>query len=309
MRQIFAEQCDKLPVLVNQDTCAGKTYIVTGANNGLGLETARHLVGSSALRVILAVRNTTSGAAAKADIERTTGRTGVAEVWHLDLASFASVREFASKAEKELDRVDGLIENAGVMMDKWTVAEGMETSMTVNVVSTMLLAVLLMPVLMKSAKQHDIKPRVVFVVSGLGFQPAARKELVKGGQTNILEGLNNEKQQNMDSRYVYDKDQKKYEADSRPRYSLTKLVEMYAVRALAEACPFQKNNIIINMVAPGICSTGLGVDTRTFVRAAQGAIRAVLARTAEEGSRTILHALLQDESSHGKHLSGCKIKE
>src|SRR4051812_6163623 len=108
MRQIFAEQYVKLPVVVDKTTCYGKTYIVTGANVGLGLETARHLVRSSALRVILGVRNTSAGKAAKADIERTTGRKGVVEVWHLDLASSESVKTFASKAEKDLDRIDGV---------------------------------------------------------------------------------------------------------------------------------------------------------------------------------------------------------
>lgn len=95
----------------------------------------------------------------------------------------------------------------------------------------------------------------------------------------------------------------------RHSYSLTKLVEMYAVRAFADTYPVDKTNVIINMVAPGICSTGLARDTRTFMRAAQGVICAVFARTAEEGSRTILHAVTADESTHGKHLSGCKVKE
>ena len=84
---------------------------------------------------------------------------------------------------------------------------------------------------------------------------------------------------------------------------------MYTVRAFAEAYPFDKTNVIINMVAPGICSTDLGRDTSAFVRAAQGVIRAIWARSAEEGSRTILHAVISDESSHGKHLSGCQVKE
>jgi NAD(P)-dependent dehydrogenase (short-subunit alcohol dehydrogenase family) len=201
MHQIFAEQCVKLPVVIDRDTCSGKTYIVTGANNGLGLETARHLVRGSASRVILAVRNTKAGEEAKADIERTTGRKDVAEVWHLDLASYASVVNFATKAKKELDRIDGLVENAGVMLDKWTVAKGgMETSMTVNVVSTMFLGVLLAPVLMETVKRHNTNPRIVFLVSGLGFQSGARKELGKGGQTSILEGLNQQKKQIMDER-------------------------------------------------------------------------------------------------------------
>lgn len=201
MRQIFAEQYVKLPLLVDTDTFTGKTYIVTGSNNGLGLETARHLVRSSATRVILAVRNIAAGETAKADIERTTGRKGVAEVWHLDLSFTASVKEFVKKAEKELDRVDGLIENAGVYLDSWTVAEGgMETTMTVNVINTIFLGVLMMPKLMESAKKYNIKPCVVFLVSGLGFTPQAQKELAKEGKDNILQGLNNPKQQNMDQR-------------------------------------------------------------------------------------------------------------
>lgn len=200
MKQIFAEQYVKLPVLVDRNTCSGKTYIVTGSNNGLGLETARHLVGSSASRVILAVRNISAGETAKIDIERSTRRTGVVEVWHLDLASYASVKSFAAKAAKELGRLDGLIENAGIMLDKWTTAEDMETSMTVNVVNTMFLGMLLMPKLIESAQKYGIKPRLVFLVSGLGFQKGSKEQLAKGGQVDILKGINKPKEQSMDER-------------------------------------------------------------------------------------------------------------
>jgi NAD(P)-dependent dehydrogenase (short-subunit alcohol dehydrogenase family) len=199
-KQILLEQYATLPVLVDQNTCFGKTYIVTGGNIGLGLETARHLVGSSASRVILAVRNTTSGATAKTDIERTTGRKGVLEVWNLDLASSASVKKFASKAAQELDRIDGLVENAGVFLDTWSLAEGFETSMTVNVINTMFLGVLMMPLMIESAKKYGLQPRIVFLVSGLGFQAAARGELVKAGQSSIFQGTNNRKEQNMNAR-------------------------------------------------------------------------------------------------------------
>ncbi|KAH7095520.1 hypothetical protein FB567DRAFT_601438 [Paraphoma chrysanthemicola] len=293
MRTIFAEQYVKLPVLVDSTTCFGRTYIVTGANNGLGLETARHLVGASSARVILAVRNISAGEKAKLDIERTTRRNGVVQVWHLDLASAESVQGFAAKAEAELDRIDGLIENAGVWLDAWTLAEGgMEMCMTVNVINTMFLAVLMMPKLMESAKQFGLQPRLVFVVSGLGFQAMARKELTKGGKVDVFNGLNDQKQQSMGS-----------------RYALTKLVEAYAIRALAAAYPVEKTNVVINMVSPGICATGLARDTHMLVRAAQSVLHAVVARTAEEGSRTILHAMLADEGTHGKHLSGCKVKD
>lgn len=84
---------------------------------------------------------------------------------------------------------------------------------------------------------------------------------------------------------------------------------MYAVRAFAETYPFSKTHVIINMVGPGVCSTALARDTRMVMRAVQGVIRAIWARTAEQGSRTILHAVITDESSHGRYLSACEIKE
>jgi NAD(P)-dependent dehydrogenase (short-subunit alcohol dehydrogenase family) len=200
--QVFIEQYKKLPVLVEPGTCSGKVYIVTGANSGLGLETARHLVRGSAAKVILACRNVSAGKQAKADIERTTGRTGVAEEWPLDLASFVSVQAFAKRACTELERVDALIENAGVFLDKFEIVEGNETTMTVNVVSTIFLAILMMPKLMESAKKFGIQPHVVFVVSALGFQ--MEKELAKSkGRNKLFDGINDAKIANMDDRWAF----------------------------------------------------------------------------------------------------------
>lgn len=80
MLKVSVEQLKKVPMLVSESTCSGKTYIVTGSNTGLGLETARHLVQFAASRVILAVRNMTAGETAQKDIEKSTGRQGIVEV-------------------------------------------------------------------------------------------------------------------------------------------------------------------------------------------------------------------------------------
>ena len=80
MLRLTAEQYKKLPILANESTCSGKTYIVTGSNSGLGLETARHLVEFSASCVVLAVRNLRAGETAKMEIEKSTGRRGVIQV-------------------------------------------------------------------------------------------------------------------------------------------------------------------------------------------------------------------------------------
>ena len=83
----------------------GRSAVVTGANSGLGLVTARELARAGA-RVVLAVRDTTRGERAASTI------AGDTEVRELDLADLASVRAFAHGWDGELDL---LINNAGVM--------------------------------------------------------------------------------------------------------------------------------------------------------------------------------------------------
>ena len=80
---------------------------------------------------------------------------------------------------------------------------------------------------------------------------------------------------------------------------------MYAVREFAARFPVKDTGVIINMIAPGLCSTSLGRDAKSSTRAVQQALRAFMARTAEEGSRTLLHGIVAGEETHGKHLSGC----
>lgn len=93
------------------------------------------------------------------------------------------------------------------------------------------------------------------------------------------------------------------------RYPLSKLVEECAARQLAALCPVERTGVTITLVAPGLCSTGLGRDAGTFTKVMHEAVRAMMARTAEVGSRTILHGLVVGPDGHGKLLSGCKIKE
>src|ERR1700676_954611 len=83
----------------------GRSVIVTGANSGIGRAAAHALAGAGA-RVVLAVRDLDKGRAAAAEM------AGETEVRRLDLASLASVREFAAAWEGDLDL---LINNAGVM--------------------------------------------------------------------------------------------------------------------------------------------------------------------------------------------------
>ena len=117
---------------------------------------------------------------------------------HLDMASSASVQSFAKKASTELDRIDGLVANAGVMIDAWSTAEGMETSITVNVINTLFLGVLMLPKVSESAHKFWIHPTIVFVVSVLGY--TVKDEMDKSREGSVFDGLNNRKRADMDKR-------------------------------------------------------------------------------------------------------------
>jgi NAD(P)-dependent dehydrogenase (short-subunit alcohol dehydrogenase family) len=109
----------------------GRTAVITGANTGLGYETAAALAAKGA-RVVLAVRNTDKGNDAAARIGDATPGASV-EVQKLDLTSLASIRAAADQLRSTYDTVDLLINNAGVMMTpKGITKDGFELQFGTN---------------------------------------------------------------------------------------------------------------------------------------------------------------------------------
>lgn len=163
-------QVTDLPMAMTPELASGKTYIVTGSNGGLGYEAAKHLVSMGAATIVMAVRTVSKGEAAQAEIEAATRRKGVIKVWALDKTSYDSVKAFAERVIAELDHVDALIDNAGVAQSSSAKPEGHAENMTVNVYSTLLLAVLLMPSMSAFAKRSGTTPHIVLISSGASFQ-------------------------------------------------------------------------------------------------------------------------------------------
>jgi NAD(P)-dependent dehydrogenase (short-subunit alcohol dehydrogenase family) len=175
----MANQPHNLPLLATTEICSGGTYIVTGASGGIGFEVAKHLAMLGAAKIILGVRNVSAGETAKTEIEAATGTSNVAEVWALDLTSYDSVKAFAKRAAMELDRIDALIENAGVASYQRVMAEGHLLDVTVNVLSTLLLGVLLLPKMSENAQRFGILPHIVVVTSQFSFQSEAEWNKIK----------------------------------------------------------------------------------------------------------------------------------
>jgi NAD(P)-dependent dehydrogenase (short-subunit alcohol dehydrogenase family) len=126
----------------------GRTFVITGANSGIGLGAAQALAAKGA-RIVLAVRNTAKGEAAARTID------GDTEVRQLDLADLASVRAFAETVQGD---IDVLINNAGVMnVPLAHTADGFEMQIGTNHLGHFALTNLLLP---------HITDRVVVVASG-----------------------------------------------------------------------------------------------------------------------------------------------
>ncbi|WP_392841280.1 oxidoreductase [Streptomyces sp. LN500] len=124
---------------------SGRTAVVTGANSGIGLVTARELARGGA-RVLLACRDESRGKEAESRIRAAVPGARV-EFAALDLADLSSVREFA--AAYPSDRLDLLINNAGVMaLPYGRTADGFETQFGVNHLGHFALAGLLLPKLL-----------------------------------------------------------------------------------------------------------------------------------------------------------------
>ena len=127
----------------------GRVAVVTGANGGLGLETARALAGAGA-HVVMAARNRDKAEQARADILAEHPDASL-RIVPLDLASLESVRVAAAAILDTQDRIDILVNNAGVMgIPERRTADGFEMQFGTNHLGHFALTALLMPALAKS---------------------------------------------------------------------------------------------------------------------------------------------------------------
>ncbi|KAF1967489.1 short chain dehydrogenase [Bimuria novae-zelandiae CBS 107.79] len=268
----------------------GKTVIVTGANIGLGLEAARHFARLGAEKVIIAARNMEAAQKAKASIELSTKcGPSVVECWSLDLCSYDAVKAFAARCTT-LPRLDCLLENAGVSKYRFYKTPGAldELQITTNVVSTFLLALLVLPKLKETALKYDTQPHLTIVTSELHHQTTIpeRKALRKGVHATLLDALNDPRTSSRSG-----------------RYPVSKLLQVLMLRELASTLG-SDYPVVINCVNPGFCHSAL---TRDFAPIAYIGKIAMRARTTEVGSRTLVHAASAGRESYGEYLSNCQV--
>lgn len=133
----------------------GKICLITGANSGIGFETAKALAKMGS-HVVMACRNESKALAAQEEIIRETGNSNV-DVLLVDMSSLESVREFAATFKNKYQKLDVLINNAGIMLSKREVSpDGFELQYAVHVLGPFLLTHLLLDLLRKSSPSRVI---------------------------------------------------------------------------------------------------------------------------------------------------------
>ncbi|KAK3327680.1 short-chain dehydrogenase/reductase-like protein [Cercophora scortea] len=285
LTELVTGQFRTLPVPTTDYT--GKTIIVTGGSGGIGLECARHFTRLGAQKVVIACRNTEQGEAAKQDIETSTSTREVVEVWPLDLTSFESVKAFCRRADTTLDRLDVLLENAGVFVSEFALlaeAEGHETTVTVNVLSTFLMAVLLLPKLRATAARFNVTPHLTIVGSDAHYYA----KFPERNEPNIFEAL---KRSTPDALVE--------------RYNVSKLLSVLLTRQLAQRCLATGNAaVVINTANPGFCRSKLFRNLPGVLDVVARTLMFLFARTNEMGARALLAAA---DGPHGAFVMNCKV--
>ncbi|WP_405897636.1 oxidoreductase [Streptomyces sp. NBC_00727] len=238
---------------------SGRTAVVTGANSGIGLLTARELARCGA-RVLLACRDERRGKEA-ADRIRYAVRGADVEFAALDLADLSSVREFA--AGYRADRLDLLINNAGVMaLPYGRTADGFETQFGVNHLGHFALTGLLLPRLLATEGA-----RVVTVSSGLH----ALADIDMGD-------LNSERNYR---RWI--------------AYGRSKTANLLFVHELARRAAAAGSGLVAAAAHPGYASTNLQtaaarMENRRAAERVMGLANRVVAQSASAGALPTLYA-------------------
>ena len=272
---------------------AGKNIIVTGANAGLGLETAVKFTALHADRVILGVRSLPKGIAARQRIEANTGRKGVVEAWELDMSNYDSVQQFAKRACDDLCHLDVVVLNAGISPKEYVVGwEGWESTLQVNVMGTALLGLLLLPKMKASKTLEQGTPHLIIVTSE-AHRWLEDKDLpdAKPYGGNLLEAVNAKPTEGQSW-------------DGMLQNARTKLFDMYITQALATLSTQTsgENQVIVTSLCPGACKSELARDFKSAGVAYVFALKMfdlLFNKSTEEGARAYVSAASLGHEAHG----------
>ncbi|BGP57890.1 hypothetical protein JCM8202_006263 [Rhodotorula sphaerocarpa] len=277
----------------------GQVALVTGATSGLGFETAKHFARLNISKLVLPVRSRPKGEQTIASLyAQVPSFRGQIHLVDLDLSRLASIPLCVSQLRSGLDleRLDFAILNAGVAHTRFvaTQEDAYEETMQVNVLATGLLAVMLLPLLSQTADLPalpggtTLKPQLEIVASEVHYwvNPANLPRSGSGAPGSFLSELCSEP----------------YHARLPPleAYQISKLLDVFLARKLAALPAAEK--VQVTATNPGLCKSAFRDESGPVV----AGLLNLISWRAEFGSRTFLHAVLNDFPS-GSYISAGQL--
>lgn len=279
-------------------TIPGKVVVITGANTGIGKETAKELARRGA-KVYMACRDMKRCNEARDDIIFESKNPNV-YCRECDLASFESIKKFVSEFKKESNQLDILIANGGVMRcPRMLTKEGIELQIGVNHFGHFLLTTSLLDLLKVS---QLTKISVHFITIQYFFQKSAPSRIIVVSSLAHTRGHINTNDLNSEKNY-----------DSGAAYNQSKLANVLFTRALSKR--LQGTDVTVNALHPGVVSTELGRHMGVFSSWwGKIFVRPFLwpfMKTPESGAQTTLYLALDPEVEKvtGKYFSDCELKQ
>ncbi|KAI8627607.1 hypothetical protein F5Y19DRAFT_173544 [Xylariaceae sp. FL1651] len=268
----------------------GQVAVITGSTSGLGLEASRQLLALGLGGLILAVRSVEKGEKVASSF-RVQYPEAEIRVWPLEMESYTSIQAFARRAETELRRLDIAILNAGLQTGTFETipSTGHERYIQVNYLSTMLLAILLLPVL---------KAKAVGASEKLGRLTIVSSGTARGAKLSVPP----------DARILSALDDKSLPWDPVSRYAISKMLGHLFIVELAQRLSAD-DGVIVNLVDPGLVKgTNLQGSAPLPVAIFFYCYKALLARSLPVGASTYVDAVMvQGKESHGCYITNWKI--
>ena len=256
----------------DNETMTGKTVVITGASGGIGLETARGIALRGA-RIVMVVRSRERGEAAIADIRRTVPDAAI-ELVLADLYSLDAVRAAGAELRAKLERVDVLVNNAGMIHEAFDLTpDGFERTFALNHLAPFLLTYELRELLAAAA------PARVVTVSSMGHRFA---------------------------RFTWESMATEWKGEI-AAYGTSKLCNIWFAKEAARR--MAPDRVTSNALHPGTVASGFGSTTGSWLFKHGAKLVRPFLKTTEEGARTSIYLASSPEvaATTGEFFDRCKV--